>query len=302
MHRTNAPATARLLGAAAVTAILSCGLALHSAWAHDGPDGPEHHSGMSKDELAQQLANPISNIWSIQLQNNMTFLRGDPSHSYRGEFTSNLQPVMPLHLTEDWNLILRPVFNFTSKPTLDSGGDWDRATGIGQTSLITLFSPKKVKGGLLWGAGPTFIFPTTTRDDLSQRKYAIGPAAVFLKMSKKWVYGIFPQYWWSYSGTNKRREVSQANIQYFLWRSLGDGWQIGMSPNISYNRKASGPNAWTVPIGLGVQKVEKFGKLPVKFSLELQAMVIHPDDFGQRWNIRFAITPVIPALIKRDLF
>ncbi len=287
---------------AAVTAILSFGVALPSAWAHESADGPEHHDGMSNDEIARELSNPISNVWSLQLQNNMTFLRGDPSHSYRGEFTSNLQPALPFHLTDNWNLIARPVFNFTSTPTIDSSDDFDRATGIGQTSLITLLSPRKIKGGLLWGAGPTFIFPTTTRDELSQRKYAIGPAAVFLKISKEWVYGIFPQYWWSVSGSNKRREVSQANIQYFLWRSLGNGWQLGMSPNITYNRKASGPNAWTVPIGLGVQKTTKFGKLPVRFTLELQAMVIHPDDFGQRWNIRFAITPVIPSLIKRNLF
>ena len=89
--------------------------------------------------------------------------------------------------------------------------------------------------------------------------------------------GLFPQYWWSVSGTNRRREMSQANIQYFIWRSLGGGWQLGMSPNITYDRKADGPNAWTVPIGLGVTKVVKFGKLPVKFQIEAQAMVIHPD-------------------------
>jgi hypothetical protein len=257
---------------------------------------------MSADEIARKLANPVSNIWSLQLQNNMTFLRGSPSHSYRGLWTSNFQPVMPVHLTEDWNLIVRPVFNFTSTPTIDSSGDFDRANGIGQTSLITLLSPRKAETGLIWGVGPTFIFPTTTRDDLSQRKYSIGPAAVALHMSKKWVVGIFPQYWWSVSGTDRRREVSQANIQYFLWRSLGNGWQIGMSPNITYDRKADGGDAWTVPIGLGVSKVTHFGKLPVKFQLEAQAMVIHPDDFGPRWNIRFAIIPVLPALIKGNLF
>ena len=75
-----------------------------------------------------------------------------------------------------------------------------------------------------------------------------------------------------------------------------------MSPNITYNRKAQGANAWTVPIGLGVSRTVRFGKLPVKFQLEGQAMVIHPEDIGARWNIRFAITPVIPALIKGDLF
>jgi hypothetical protein len=194
------------------------------------------------------------------------------------------------------------VFNFTSTPRVNSTGSWDRTSGIGQTSVIGLLSPQKAKGGLVWGAGPTFILPTTTRDDLSQRKYAIGPSAVALKMSKKWVVGLFPQYWWSFSGSDKQGEISQANIQYFVWRSLGKGWQVGTAPNISYNRKAKGSNAWTVPVGLGVQKTMKFGELPIRFTLEAQAMVIHPDDFGPRWNLRFAITPVIPGLIKGNLF
>ncbi len=82
---------------------------------------------------------------------------------------------------------------------------------------------------------------------------------------------------------------------------VNDG-QLGTAPNVTYDRKASGPNAWTVPIGLGVQKTTKIGKRPIRFTLEGQAMVIHPDDFGPRWNIRFAITPVFSPLIKRNLF
>jgi hypothetical protein len=287
------------LGAAAAAAILSFGMALPSAWADESQDAPEHHHGLSADEIAKKLANPISNIYSLQIQNNMTFSRGG-GRSYRGTFTTNFQPALPLHLNDDWNLIVRPVFNFTSTPVFRSSGDIDRTSGIGQTSVITLFSPRKSE--LLWGLGPTFIIPTTTRDELSQRKYAIGPAGVLLKTTKNWVFGIFPQYWWSVSGSNRRREVSQANIQYFLWRSLGNGWQVGTAPNITYNRKNSGADAWQVPIGLGVQKVHKFGKMPVRFTLETQYFVKHTDGFGPRWNLRFAITPVIPALLKKNIF
>ena len=92
----------------AVAALLGCGMVSSSAHAQDERDGESHQE--SVDELAKKLSNPVSNVWSLGLQNNMTFLRGGPSHSYRGEFTSNLQPVLPLHLTDDWNLIVRPVF------------------------------------------------------------------------------------------------------------------------------------------------------------------------------------------------
>jgi hypothetical protein len=62
--------------------------------------------------------------------------------------------------------------------------------------------------------------------------------------------------------------------------------KVGMSPNIMVNWKASGGNAYTVPIGFGVGKLFKFGKLPVKLGLEAQYSVVRPDDLGTQWNIR----------------
>ena len=45
---------------------------------------------------------------------------------------------------------MRPVFNLVeSTPTLDASGEFDRANGIGDTSLITLLSPRKPSGGLV---------------------------------------------------------------------------------------------------------------------------------------------------------
>jgi len=48
--------------------------------------------------------------------------------------------------------------------------------------------------------------------------------------------------------------------------------------------------------------VVKFGRLPVKIQLAVQYMPVHPDVFGQKWNLQFAITPVIPKLIRGNLF
>jgi hypothetical protein len=57
-----------------------------------------------------------------------------------------------------------------------------------------------------------------------------------------------------------------------------------------------------VPVGLGIGKLVMIGPLPVKFTLEADYMVIHPDDFGEHWGVRFQIIPVIPALFKDTLF
>jgi hypothetical protein len=60
-------------------------------------------------EVGKQLNNPVSSIWNITTQSNMTFLKGDLSSAYRGQFVFNFQPVLPIPLTRDWNLIPRPV-------------------------------------------------------------------------------------------------------------------------------------------------------------------------------------------------
>ena len=93
------------------------------------------------------------------------------------------------------------------------------------------------------------------------------------------------------------------NLQPIAAYFLPGGWSIGYSGNILANWKAaSAGDTWTVPLGLALSKVVKFGKLPVKLGLAAQYMVHHPDNFGQQWNIQLTVAPVLPKLIKGTLF
>jgi len=47
--------------------------------------------------------------------------------------------------------------------------------------------------------------------------------------------------------------------------------------------------------------VVKLGKLPVKIGVAGQYMPVHPESFGQKWNIQLSVTPVVPKLIKGNL-
>jgi len=269
----------------------------------------EAKGGMSAEELNRQLNNPVSSVWSMVFQNNYTQLKSG-SQDFPGWdegddkwfYNLNFQPVLPLPLTRDWNLINRPVFPiFADRPVLKSDG-FDETGGLGDIGLVSLLSPAKTAGGFLWGVGPAFIFPTASKDELGQEKWQAGPAAVGLHLGKEWIFGAFPQHWWSFAGNDDRKSTSQTNIQYFIWRLLPDQWQIGMAPNITIDWEADDDNKLTLPVGLGVGKLFKIGGLPIKFILEGQYAVISPDDFGQEWNIRFTVTPVLPSLIKDPIF
>ncbi len=260
----------------------------------------EQPENKSLDEVNKELSNPISSIWALQLQEN-TYWLNKPN---RNEVNLQFQPVLPLALTDDWNLITRLVFQvMNSNPYVNESGNLHRVTGFGDTILATLLSPSpKLAGPWLLGLGPTFIFPSATNSRLGQNKWQFGPAGVLGYLGDKWLGGVFPQQWFSVGG-NGSQTVSQMNIQYFFVYLPGDGWGIGTSPNILVNWYANkSGNILTVPVGLNVSKVIKIGPLPVKLQVQGQYMPVHPDVFGQKWDLQFAITPVIPKLIKGNLF
>jgi len=128
------------------------------------PAAAEEKGAESLSDLNKKLTNPVSSIWSLQFQQNN--FRVDPGHGQNGRWSTNLifQPVMPVAINDDWNLITRPVLPlFVSQAHPESGNpsDPDRSTAFGDITLLNLISPSpKLVGQWLLGVGPTWIFPT----------------------------------------------------------------------------------------------------------------------------------------------
>jgi len=280
--------------------VLVCGTAL----AADDAEAPAQ--GASLDEVNKQLANPVSSTWSLMFQQNNYLLDINGKHN---QSSSNLvfQPVMPIALHKNWNLITRPVitlFNNTPYPDPHSPGSVQHTTAFGDVVLMELISPSpNLVGNWLLGVGPTFIFPTAASDYTGQGKWQAGPAVIVGYLANKWALGALVQNWTSFAGSDDRRDTNQMNLQPFLVFFLPKGWSVGYSGNVLANWEARDTDdIWTVPIGVQVAKVLKLGKLPVKFGFAIQYMPVRPSNFGQEWNFQFSVTPVIPKLIKGTLF
>jgi len=273
-------------------------LAQAATGAQEAPSEPpaDEEETASLSEINKQLSNPVTSFWSLTFQfNNYNLENGHWNHNML------FQPVLPVGLTRDWNLINRPVipvYSSVSHPT--GAGHFRQTTAFGDLAAVELLSPAH-SGHWLLGFGSTFIFPTATSRFTGQGKYQIGPAAVVGYLSDKYIVGLFPQQWWSVSG-GSRPAVSQLNVQPFGSYFFGEGWSVGYSGNILANERASTGQMWTVPIGLGLSKVLRLGRLPVRFSLAGQYMPVHPSEFGQEWNIQLIMAPVIPKLIHGTIF
>jgi hypothetical protein len=272
---------------------------------------PEHGS---LGDIGAKLSNPLGNIWAITTTWNMpAYYDGDVNtgNPHIGASTV-LEPILPIPIygsgKSEWRMVTRPIIPIIwSEPIPQEFNDFDNKSGIGDIQLPLLLNlPESISGHWLMGAGPAWLFPTATKDDLGDNQWALGPAVVLGYKTKKMTVGVFPNYFWKIGSSGQNDDQSNVNkgsMLYFFNYMLPDAWQIGMNPTISYNHQAHpSKNKWSVPVGLYVGKTIKLGKLPVNIKVGGEYSVVSPDVFGKRYSFRFQITPVIPGLIKDAIF
>ena len=288
-------------------------------------DAKPQTSGSGSDhgslaEVAAKLSDPLSDIWALFTEFNHTWSDGDITGGHRRASHMIVQPIMPFKLTEDYKLITRPTLpvildaelpaglrrtpDHSVRHDLDSIVKFSSKSGLGDMSLPLLVSPK-LAPEQKWGfaLGPTFVFPTATDDKLGTDTWELGPAMAVTYKTKKFSGAVLGQYWWNYAKSESDADqTSHGSILYSAWWNLPKAWQVGFNPTATYNNNARKDNKWNVPVGFGVAKTVKIGKMPVKFQLSAEKSVIRQDGFGKDWNIRLNVIPVIPSLAKNPLF
>jgi hypothetical protein len=260
-------------------------------------------------ETAKKLANPLSNVWALFTEFDLPVSDGNlnPGHPRVGG-RMIFQPILPIPLfgseEKEWKLITRPSIPFLfSQPIPTGPNKFDRKGGIGDIQVPLIISPP-VKNWIL-GAGPTLLFPSATEKAFGRQQWGAGPAVVVGHYSEKVTMGVFPQYFVGIGSHNRSSGVADAsymNVLYFMYYNLPNAWQIGFSPTVTWDRRASAGNRWNVPVGIGVSKTARIGGMISKFELDFEYSVVSEDAFGQRAMVKLIVTPVIPSLIHKPLF
>jgi hypothetical protein len=267
----------------------SFNLAMQAEAPASPPDtpAPAAHSEASAEDLAKKTQNPVADMISVPLQSNFNFKTGQNDDL---QYILNVQPVIPIKISEEWNMITRTIVPLICQPSLGPG--IDSAAGLGDIQLQLFFSPSK-PSKFVWGVGPIFQFDTATDDVLGQGKWCAGPTAVALVMDGPWVVGALANNIWSFAGDDDREDVNQMLVQPFVNYNFKGGWYLTFAPIITANWEADSDDRWTVPLGGGAGKVLHFGKLPVNTSLQAYYNVEHPDD-GPEWQLRFQVQFLFP--------
>jgi len=239
------------------------------------------------DELRTAVQNPVASMISLPFQNNTDFNIGPDKKTKN---TMNIQPVWPFELNDDWNLITRTIMPVVSQPALFPGQE--RTFGLGDTSMSLFLAPRE-SGKITWGAGPILLFPTATDDMLGADKWGLGISGVALTSIDKFTFGALVSNIWSVAGSGDH-DINLFTLQYFINYNMDDGWYLLSAPINMANWEADSDNKWTIPLGGGVGRVFKVGKLPLNASLQAYYNVVTPDNFGAQWQMRAQIQFLFP--------
>ena len=246
---------------------------------------------LTAEELAKLAQNPVGNLISLPFQNN-TNLNFGPEKGTQNIL--NIQPVVPISISSEWNIITRTILPVIWNPSLGPG--IPGKDGTGDTVFTAFLSPAN-PGHWIWGAGPVVQIPTNSNSQLGNKNWGIGPSFVVLHLDKgdPWVYGALINNIWSVTSNKTGGSYSNGLIQPFVNYNFpdGDGLYFNSSPLLTVDWNAPGSQQWTVPIGGGVGKIFHFDKLPVNAQIGAYYNIVKPD-FGPNWQIRAQVQLMFP--------
>jgi hypothetical protein len=245
----------------------------------------------SQAELAKQSLNPVAALYSVPIQYNWNQKLGPSGEGYQS--VTNIQPVLPFTLNDEWNLISRTILPVIDQHGLLPGGQADKS-GVGDVTQSFFFSPKHpTASGWIWGAGPVILVPTGSDELLSGEQWGAGPTVVALKQSNGWTRGILANHIWSldHSPPDDKDKINQTFLQPFFSYTTHTYTTFGINTESTYDWQT---REWSVPINLFVTQLFKVGHQPMSLQVGPRYWAESPKDGAQGWGFRVAYTLLFP--------
>jgi hypothetical protein len=238
-------------------------------------------------DLAKQLSNPVASLISVPLQFNLDDGLGALEDGSRT--TINLQPVVPISLNEDWNLISRTVIPYISQK--DVTGPGENQSGFGDVVQSFFFSPKAATaGGWIWGAGPVVYLPVGA-NSFSADQWGLGVTAVALRQQNGWTYGALANHIWGIDPDAGDDALSATFVQPFLSFTTKDAWTFALNTESTYDWNTE---SWTVPVNLTVSKLVMLGSQPISIGAGVRHWADSPEGGPEGIGYRVSVSFLFP--------
>jgi hypothetical protein len=283
LSRSFSHRAARLL--VAISAGLLALLPASTSIAQSSPSSSPTSAAATPDQsLSKAAHNPFQDYFKLPFQIGAGFETG-PHHNVGASL--NIEPVIPVKLSSQWDLIARPNWSLTYLPSPHE------QFGLNDLQMQFFLTPAQ-NSTWIWGIGPTMQFPTASSNALGQGKWAAGPTAGLVYSNGPWVNGFLVYQLMSYAGSRDRGSINLTDIQPQISYSFESGWYIQSSPEIDFDWTAHSSNAWTVPVGVDVGKAFTLGSQSMTLQLGSYDFVKYQNG-NPRWLIRANLTLLFPT-------
>lgn len=243
------------------------------------------YSQQDAENVAKALSNPIASLYSVPFQNNFQLGIG-PEKGYK--YLLNFQPVIPVSLSKNINLINRAIFPVIFQNHVIGTS---RQNGLGDILYSAFLSPAKSK--IIWGIGPALSFPTATDSMLGTKKLLLGPTMVVLGQPGSWTIGALANNLWSVAGAEYRSEITALYVQPFITYNTKGGMGIGVSSENSYDWRRKMLTSGLVALNLN-QVFRYDGKQIASLSIAPLYFYSNESVNKPEWGARVAVTLVFP--------
>jgi len=237
--------------------------------------------------LAKQLANPLAALISVPIQVNY-----DEGFGPTGDgsiLRTNIQPVIPFSLGDDWNLISRTILPVIQQDDLPTPGSSE--FGLGDVVQSLWLSPTEPVGGWVMGFGGAFLLPTATDTDLGGEKWGLGPTFVGLKQAGPWTVGFLTNHISSFAGEDDRADVNATFVQPFLTYITPSKTTIALSTEATFDWQT---DQWSVPVNFNISQLLTIGDQPVQIGAGVRYWAESADNGPDDWGFRLQMTFLFP--------
>ncbi|MGY3117452.1 hypothetical protein ACVWXQ_001387 [Bradyrhizobium sp. S3.14.4] len=168
---------------------------------------------------------------------------------------------MPMHLSDDWNLI--SVIALVSQPSRLFNSNCQWRWGHHAVIVLLAYQPGQTHPGRWFGLHHS----VRQRSDPGDRQVPVRSDGCLLSYAGTLGDRCFAQNQWSIGGNPLRPPVNAFLAQPFLNYNMAHGWYLTTAPIITSNWLAASGEPWTVRIGGGFGRVFRVCDQPVNASI-----------------------------------
>jgi len=280
-------------------------------------------SELSLDEIGMELMNPVTSMVTFKTDFHYTFYQGSLADaSDESAYVLNFQPSFPIPLPNGKNILLQlnfplngdqPLYEIPGSEkelstyqirqvasTVPQNGTFDNYHGhdhLAEISLDIAYGGVSDSGFISMFGVKTFF---QTNQDFSQSRdqTLFGPDIALGKVTDWGIFGGRLTHVTNVQG-EKDFDTNMTTLKVFFAYGLGNGWQVFSNPVLAYDWEGDTDNKLFLPLGGGIAKTTRIGRMPLKLGFEIQKYIASPDAIGPDWLLTFSVTPAMRNPLRK---